>query len=75
MKRFVYIFLGMALGFVLGFLAASGLSQVHDRYFATQGDLTTGVTVMLLGVWFLFTVTGGWVGHRLHRRVSTKPSA
>lgn len=68
MKLIACIVLGALVGFAVGFLAASGVSQLHDRYIATQGDLTTPAALTFIGIWLAFTLWGGWLGYRLHRR-------
>ena len=73
MKKVICIAIGVVLGFAVGFLAASGVSELHDRYLATQGDLTTPATLAFIGIWLVFTVGGGWLGHRLYQRQQRTP--
>jgi type III secretory pathway component EscS len=65
MKKIFYIVIGVILGTVIGFFAASWISNIYDYYWATTGILTLPEALALFAIWACFMVFGGIVGNVL----------
>ena len=72
LKKFFYIFSGVLLGTIIGFFAASWISQIYDYYWATTGILTFPEALALFAIWACFMVFGGIVGNLLFSHNLTK---
>jgi hypothetical protein len=67
MLRIIFIFLGAVLGIIVAYLAVSlGLSLYATQ--ATSDEAISQFGKILILLWPLLTIAGGWAGYQVHKK-------